>query len=428
MKLRHRFITAGESSRHVLTLLSGSALAQAIPLLAAPLLSRIYELRPEEFGLLGLLMSVVNPLAVIMGLKYDMAIVLPRRPKDAHALVMIAVVSSFLLALILWPVLYASQDVLIRFFEDERLPEVLALVPPLVLCMGIFLPANYWLQRIKAFRRMSVNKIVQMGGISLFSLFFGYTAIKGGLMWGYLAGWLMVTLLVVFQLYASGFSHKGISLRRIGHNLRQYRNFPLYSMIPAFLSTLALSIPVFLISHHFGNEENGYFNLCRQILFVPASFIAMAFSQVYYERIASASKALQPVWPGMVEQFRMLALLALLMVVVVMLAGPFLFGVAFGAAWSVSGEYARLLIVPVALQFIVIPMAYALPAIGRVRESGLWQAGYFSCVLVLVFIPFRSIEQLLLTYALIESGCFLLYFGLIVYFAKLHDKKLKLRA
>ena len=72
---------ASASTRHVLTLLTGSGLAQAIALAVSPLLTRLYA--PGQFGLFALYLSVVALLAVVATGRYELAIVLPEADDDA---------------------------------------------------------------------------------------------------------------------------------------------------------------------------------------------------------------------------------------------------------------------------------------------------------------------------------------------------------
>ena len=69
--------------RASLTLMAGGALAQALPLLLGPLLTRLYS--PAQFGLYHLFMAVAANLAVVACARYEHACRWPAtRPKHAH--------------------------------------------------------------------------------------------------------------------------------------------------------------------------------------------------------------------------------------------------------------------------------------------------------------------------------------------------------
>ncbi|MEY8878098.1 MAG: polysaccharide biosynthesis protein, partial [Leptothrix sp. (in: b-proteobacteria)] len=70
--------------RATLTLLAGGALAQALPLLLGPWLTRLYS--PEVYGRYQLFASVAANLAVVACARYEFALPLARDAAEARAL------------------------------------------------------------------------------------------------------------------------------------------------------------------------------------------------------------------------------------------------------------------------------------------------------------------------------------------------------
>ena len=70
-----------EFSRNVMTLLTGSVIAQFIPLLLTPILSRLFS--PEEFGLFAFYISIITLFSAIATGRYELAILLPKDDKKA---------------------------------------------------------------------------------------------------------------------------------------------------------------------------------------------------------------------------------------------------------------------------------------------------------------------------------------------------------
>ena len=71
-------------TRATFTLLAGSALAQAIPLLLGPWIARLYT--PEEYGEFALLWTVASNLAVVGCARYEFALALETAESGASAL------------------------------------------------------------------------------------------------------------------------------------------------------------------------------------------------------------------------------------------------------------------------------------------------------------------------------------------------------
>jgi O-antigen/teichoic acid export membrane protein len=405
--------------RSVLTLLGGSALAQVLPLALTPLLTRWYP--PEAFGALALLLAVVNPLSLFASGRYELTVPLPKEDGPAQALVRVGLVIALITSVLMGMITQVASGPLVHWAKDERVGEVLVFVPLLLLGMALFQPLNHWLIRRSAFRSMSVNKVVQMAVITLASLVFGGLGVAQGLMIGYVMGWGVNVVMVFIQARSHGFQLRPVDLAGMQREATRYRNFPMYNAFPAVVHTAALSIPVFLLSAIAGTETTGQFNLSRQVVFMPSTFIAVAFAQVYMQRAAQAVVSGTRVMPELKATLRILSVVAATLAAVLIIAGPGLFAWAFGAHWEEAGHYARILAIPIAVQFVVIPLTVVMPALGRIRTYSLWQVGYFLLVLGLCAVPFRSVEYYLWALAGVETACYTLLLFIILRATSAHD-------
>jgi O-antigen/teichoic acid export membrane protein len=414
---------AGASfTRNVLTLLSGTAIAQLIPLLATPVLTRIYT--PEQFGALAILLAVANPLSLLVCGRYDLTVVLPRDDERANVLARLALLLAMVVSLLLGGLLWSFREPLSGLMGGEVALTPVLLAPLLFLLMGFFQPLNNWLIRKQAFRAMSVNKMVQTTGITLVSLGLGWWAFEHGLMVGYVAGWALYVAFGAMQVRWKGFRFMPLQFAAMREAAMAYRSFPLYNALPAVMNTATLSIPVFLLTRVFDEQVTGQFNLCRQTIFLPVTFFATSFMQVYMQRASSTVAAGEAVLPSLRRSVQLLGGLALALVLVLLTAGPFLFGLVFGAQWTEAGTYARILALPIALQFVVVPLTPLLPALGHIRAYSIWQVLYFASVLLLGFVAFALPSDYLLALAAVESLCFLVLGLFILRSASRHDAQL----
>ena len=88
-----------EFSRNVLTLLTGTTIAQAIPIAVTPILTRLYT--PEEFGLLALFIAITAILGSISNGRYELAIMLPHSDEDAINIAALALLITIVFSIIL---------------------------------------------------------------------------------------------------------------------------------------------------------------------------------------------------------------------------------------------------------------------------------------------------------------------------------------
>lgn len=409
-------------TRNVLTLMGGTAIAQAIPLLASPLLTRLYS--PEQFGALALLLALANPISLMVCGRYELTVVLPRDDEQANTLARTALLLALSVSLVMGGITWWFRELFMGWLGGPSAMMPLVLAPMLFMLMGAFQPLNNWLIRKQAFRAMGLNKLVQTTGITLASLVLGLAAFHHGLMAGYIAGWVAYFIIGAVQAQRKDFRFRPWNLGAMRAAAWEYRGFPLYNALPAVLNTASLSVPVFLLAQVFDKEVTGQFNLCRQTILLPVTFLATSFMQAYMQRASHTVAEGLPVLPTLRGGVRALGALALAMVVVLVAAGPWLFGFVFGVQWTVAGEYARILAVPIALQLVVVPLTPLLPALRRIRAYSLWQVCYFASVALLgVAVWVRPTDYLMLL-AVVESLLFLILGLMIWRHASLHDAQL----
>ena len=83
-----RLLTLPSFVRNAALLASSTVLGQGLVILVQPLLTRIY--RPEDFGLLALYASILSLAAVVVNLRYEQTIQLPKEESEARNLLFLS--------------------------------------------------------------------------------------------------------------------------------------------------------------------------------------------------------------------------------------------------------------------------------------------------------------------------------------------------
>jgi len=96
-------------ARGVSVLVGGTAGAQVLTVLAAPLLTRLYS--PEDFGLLAVSASLLALIGVISSLRYELAIPLPEANVAALSLILVGL-RALLTGVLVWQLGAAIADLL----------------------------------------------------------------------------------------------------------------------------------------------------------------------------------------------------------------------------------------------------------------------------------------------------------------------------
>src|SRR5690606_6740060 len=143
-------------------LMTGTTLAQALPIALSPLLSRLYA--PDDFGVLGLYMAVCAILSVLAAGRYEIAILQPKDDNEAANVAALAVVITLGTAIALWLVVLFFWDDIIAASNSPELGRWLYLLPASVLLTGLYQILNYWNNRQKRFKQLAISRAVQSAG------------------------------------------------------------------------------------------------------------------------------------------------------------------------------------------------------------------------------------------------------------------------
>lgn len=418
-----KFIPDREFVKNFITLITGNVVAQLIPIAASPFLTRIFS--PTEFGLLGLFMVITSSLSVIGGGRFEIAIMLPEKEEEGKNVFALTILTSVVISCLIAVLTFSFHDLIILKLKNPDFSQTLYIVPLVILFISAYQALNYWLIRKKEFRRNAINKIGQTATSTAGSIAMGLSGIPYGIVWGYALGWLAVNILGWFQLKASGFNTNGVNRKGIRKMFNQHRDFLTYNTFPSLLNAISSNLPTLFINLFFAATVTGYFTLCRQVLFVPVSFISYALSQVLFQRASSN------IQQGISIKGEFNLLLILLSIIggisflVLLIAGPYLFSIVFGEQWNEAGEYARILAFSYSGHFIVSTFSILLPALKRIKTISVWQVLYFLAIMILYFSEVKEVKMFLYLYLFIDVLMYSIYFVLILNAVNSYEKSIR---
>src|SRR5690554_118626 len=145
-------------TKNVAVMMSGNGLSLVIPLLLAPLLTRIYT--PTDFAGYELFVRFVALILTFSTLRYELAIILPKSEDIALQLVRlcfrILIVVTVLSGLILIPFRHEIG----ALSQNTSLPELLIWVPLAVLVTGALAILTQYLIQVGKFKILATNKVL----------------------------------------------------------------------------------------------------------------------------------------------------------------------------------------------------------------------------------------------------------------------------
>lgn len=352
--LRKKTSFAGD----VLTLVSGTAFAQILMVLATPILTRLYD--PEDFGLFALFLSITGIIGTIICLRYELSIMLPKSDEEAANLLGLSFAIALTVSIITIPFIrfgkYSIQNVL----KAPQLDTYLWLVPFFIFVSGIFLALEYWNSRTKNYKRLAAARVIRSvagTGTQISAGFCGY-ATGGSLISASLVGQSVSTLILGSQIWKNNKSLflRSITLKKMIVGLKRYRKFPLVDSWSALLNTISWQMPIFLLSSFFSPVVVGFYSLGFRLLQLPMSFIGSSISQVFFQRASEAKS--EGNLSSLVENvFRSLVIIGMFPILTMAIVGSNVFSVIFGEVWTEAGVFAQILSIWAFVWFISSPLS-----------------------------------------------------------------------
>ena len=273
---------------------------------------------------------------------YELAVVTPTSDRVAAYVTVL----GFLLAL---PLTAGGVVVLVVLRANAWLGygsfpiEGVAILAVALLAGGYFSVARYWLLRQQRLALLSRAVPLQQGARAGSQIAFGFAGmgfagLAAGDMLGRLAGAVVAVAASLRSVSACTRPFRRSELVQVA---ARYRKFPLLSAPSSLLDMVGGLLPLPLVAQHYGLVAAGYFTLVQGVLTVPAALIGASVADVFHIRIAKVRTA-EPTAAGSLF-FRTAGwLLAVGSVpaLILLVAGPWLFGTIFGSDWVEAGRLA----------------------------------------------------------------------------------------
>ncbi len=358
-----------EFFRNLLTLMTGTAIAQAIPILISPILSRLYT--PEEFGVLALFMSAASVLGVISTARYELAIMLPDSKRDAMNVLMLSIGIAMVVSLASLVIILLFQQPILTFFNTPELEGWLFLVPVMVLLMGVYQSFNYWSTRNKTFKKNSAGRISQSVGMSAVNLSLGFAGAGSiGLVIGSFIGQAIAALVLAWRAITHPKEWKmAFSIKLIRKNANKYSNFPRINTPHAFIDTLQNHGIVLIIIYFFTKTILGSYNFAYRVLKAPVGLIGSSMYQVFYQKASRSLNEGTDIRPMVIRIYRNLFVIGFPVFTLLFIFAPEIFAFVFSEQYRMAGEIAQILMPWLFLNYMVMPVTCVAVVMNRQKGA-----------------------------------------------------------
>lgn len=359
-----RRLKASRFVRNVLSVASGTALAQVVVISFSPLITRIYS--PEVFGLQGVFLSLVSILSPVIALRYPMAIITAETSEEASKVARLALLVAVTLTGFMWVIILIAGSNITKLLGADELGNLVFLLPLALFCVAMQNIKDYQAARLGVFRLIGIVSVAQAFVTNFVRVFGGLVSPVAAVLLAVStaapavkAGMLMIG---ARDLRQPAIEMTGVEARSL---LKKHRDFPIYRVPTDVIHALSQSAPIILLSALYSPAAAGFYLLAHTVIKLPLNILGSALGNVVYARIAELSREKRELFPFVfkVTVFQLAIPGGILAVTAFFF--PQIFSFVFGENWIVSGAYAQWMALWIICMLINIPGVRALPIIGK---------------------------------------------------------------
>ena len=406
------FIVNNPLYRGVLVLGSGTAVAQLIGIVTAPIITRLYT--PSDLGVLAVYSSILAIFGVGAILRYEFAYALPKENDDAINLFGLSLILLCITTAGFTLILLFGRDLLINAFDLGSIEQYIWFLLIGFFGMGLYTMLNYWAIRQRDYGRITYTKINQGAGGSVCKILLGILSFGPvGLIIGHIVSQIAgITTLARAMWKKERNSLKAISWSRMKSVAGEYKSFPVFAFPASIVNTMSLQLPPLILLALYDSEVVGYYALANMLVVLPGSLISGSMGQAYLgeasKMVRERSQELRSLY---VRTLKHLFIIAVPLIGIPALFAPFIVPFIFGEAWAEAGWYCWPLALLVIVAFVVSPTSW-LEIYDRNKWVLIWdisRVGSILCGFYIGVLLELSSLIVILMYSLIMLFMYLIY-------------------
>ena len=401
--------------------MTGTTIAQAIPLLISPLLTRLYT--PENFGLLAIYMSLLSIVTVFATGRYELAIVLPKIKINAIHLIILSIYITVFVSFFAFILVYFFSENISTMLHNTEITYWLWWIPISILSIGIFQSLNYWCIKNKKFKKIAHAKIIQ-------SLIYATVTIAVGVggfgASGLILGLILSQVAMAVYLLQDNILYILLGIRttnktKIFSLAKEYKKMPLLNLPNAFVDNIRLSGINILIGNFYSSAVLGQFSLAWRMIQAPFAILGGSISQVFFQKLTETppGELTQTIYKILYKLF----FIAIIPFTIIYFFSEDIFSFIFGANWTVAGKIASILTPWLFINFLTSPISSIFIILNR-QEIMLYFSTVYMIVPLSILYFFQDIEILQILSIINVSMTFLLilFILIVLIYAKKYDK------
>ncbi len=385
--------------RQILTLLKGASLAQGLPLLVTPVITRLFS--QAEFGILGIFVAGSAILAVVFTGGYDQAIVLPRSDRRARSVLGVVILIALGMLIISLLILAILEITGMTIPVIHEIDNFIWLLPASAAAIALSNGLTQFHLRSASVGRIANSHVLKASSLVLIQLsalianFGALTLVFSRL----ISNWAQFTLLSK-DVITKNLRNRITSLR---DSMQIFSKFPRYTMWGNLANIAGIYLVTILVGSIYPIDVVGNFSLVQRILTVPIIVASQALGQVYYRSSVKEMQRTGSARSSFIRSMRLQAGLAVGLGLILFSMNDRILEIVFGQGWGVLSSYIHILTPLFMVRMLANPVSHTMITFQRQEIMLLWQVTYV-CIIICIFLfaaqQNYAIEQTLKLYSM----------------------------
>jgi O-antigen/teichoic acid export membrane protein len=392
--------------RNVLTVMTGTVAAQAIPLGFLPVLTRIVP--AAELGIFFLWIGTAGVTTLLIGASLNKAIFSADREEDIPGILQLSLVVGLIIALSIPIVIWSLNLFGFSPLKGDINRYVIGLT-----IYSLIMAFNYNLQAIFIYRSQfgALNKAKCLLSISVaLAQIVTVSVIPSapGLIYSTVTMSGLSTVVTMYWLKLSWIDiASGISLYKLRNAFSANYRFLVFSFPSDLISTISAQLPLLIIGVKFGAVPAAAYALVLRVVSIPIGFLSSSILTVFKDRAGQDYRKHGNCSSVYIKTLKVLSLLSVIPFVFIYLSGEYLVELIFGKQWILAGQYLQTLAPVYFFAFIASPLSYvfyfAKQSVDLVCQC------FSALVIYFVFSHAHNMTDAITHYAIFGSIYYLIY-------------------
>jgi O-antigen/teichoic acid export membrane protein len=367
--------------KNVLTIFSGSTIAQIINFSAIIILQR-YFYNPEEYAPFRLFFEYAAVFSSIAALRLESGLVLERDDNRALSLLRICLKYSIITSLIGGVVFTFYFIYELKVFQYEWL--LIILMPLAIFTNGMIQISQSFFTRADQFSTISASKIIHSITGGLTQIVTGITGFNfTGLVIGRITGLFSADINYLNKFLKS---YKWIKRNKDEEKrlIKKHKKFIFFTSPGVFIGNSINLVILIMLTHFYGDEFTGLTAAAIQYLGIICMLFSSSFAQVYYNEIAQINDAKKLI-SSYSYWIKRLGLFSLMGLVLLYFIPSSIVTYVLGEKWSGLLYIIKIISPWMGLMFMTSSLSYIFIRLGKQKEIFFFDIFHLVLIFVTLF-------------------------------------------